>query len=294
MAKMKAFLGSLLLTLAVVPAGRAFDEVSGTLSARVNDVGQAADDLRDTINNKTISNEAIENRTYGFSNIGIPSAAVGIRFKKYNWHESETPEAKPASVQGILSAGDRALSRSKSVPPPEVTKAQERANGMFGMGKLGFESMEANKAGEYEYSAQSSALGRIDLNDFMKVMAMLVSQDLLYATVAHESRHANDHQDGTLSPDEVKAGEVAAFRTEYEYLETITHNGEEIATAWIKLNDLAERRHSAVVARAADYVFSLLALYRTKGDEKKLKEYVDKMGYQEGSAKTSKTSPFSS
>jgi hypothetical protein len=286
-------LGAMALTLAFAMPSFAIEAVG---SAPADDLNHATDDLHDAVNNSNLSNEDVSARTYQFSNVGLPSTAVGLRFHKYNWHEFDAPGNKPASVDAIMQAGEDALSKSIVVPEPEVGDSQERARGMFENGKLNFGDLTPNEAGIYTYTKGSSSLGNIALNDNMKTMSMLVSQDLLYATVAHEARHANDQQAGVLSADEVKQGEVNAFHTEYDYLAAITHNGEEIATSWIGLNSLWEKTKNSVVKQAADYVFSLLALYRTKGVEQRLKEYVDLMGYQEGEGNTPKPagSPTSS
>ena len=187
------------------------------------------------------------------------------------------------------------MNHTIKVPAPEVADSANRASDMFNAGKINFGDLGPSEAGEYKYMKGSSDLGHIELTDAMKAMSLLVAQDLLYATVAHEARHANDQQKGELSNAEVMKGEINAFHTEYEYLAAITHNGEEIATSWLSLNALAERTRNPVVKRAADYVFSLVALYRTHGDEARLKEYVEKMGYQEGQqAPKSSASPISS
>lgn len=273
-------LGALALALAFAAPSFAVESVG---SAPADDLNHATDDLHDAVGNGNLSNEEISARTYQFSNVGLPSSAVGLRFHKYNWHEFDATDSnKPASVSAILDSGERAINRSIVVPEPEVDNSKQRARGMFDDGKLDFGNLTPNEAGVYTYTKASGALGNIQLNDNMKSMSMLVSQELLYATVAHEARHANDQQAGVLSSDEVKQGEVNAFHTEYDYLAAITHNGEEIATSWIALNGLWEKTKNSVVKQAADYVFSLLALYRTLGNEDSLKKYVDLMGYQEG------------
>jgi len=274
-------LGGLVLALSLAQALPSF-AVESVGSAPADDLNHATDDLHDAVGNGSLSNEVISDRAFQFSNVGLPSSAVGLRFHKYNWHEFDAPGTTPASVDAIMHAGEDALSKSIVVPEPEVGDSKERARGMFEDGKLNFGDLTPNEAGVYTYTKGTSALGNIALNDNMKTMSMLVSQDLLYATVAHEARHANDQQAGVLSSDEVKQGEVNAFHTEYDYLAAITHNGEEIATSWIQLNGLWEKTKNSVVKQAADYVFSLLALYRTLGNEDSLKKYVDLMGYQEG------------
>lgn len=252
-------------------------------AGRAEDLSAATDEFRDAVRNNNLTAEDISGRTFAFSNQGLPSTAVGLRFHKYNWHEFAAPDAhKAGSVQSIMEAGSSSLNRTIKVPAPEVGDAANRATDMFNDGRLNFGQLADNEAGEYKYQKGSSELGRIELTDYMKIMARMVAEDLLYATVIHEARHANDQQKGQLSNEEVKAGEIAAFHSEYEYIAAITHNGEEIATSWLKLNALYERTHLAVVKRASDYVFSLIALYRTHGEEDRLKEYVEKMGYQEG------------
>jgi hypothetical protein len=182
---------------------------------------------------------------------------------------------------------------AKSNPPTEVTDAAVRGAEMSRDLKLDFGTLESNQAGVYNYKDTSKELGTIQLNEFFKVMARIVPPKLLYATIIHESTHANDHQAGKLTAAEVKKGEISAFHAEWAYLETISTSGQEIAMSWMRLDSLAKNTHNPIAARAADYVFSLLALYRTKGDDRRILEYVDKMGYQEGAGRV-KTSPFSS
>jgi hypothetical protein len=286
----KAYLGALLIALTATFAAAADD---GALKDGRRDLSAATNELHDAVNNQILSGEELANQTYHFSNEGLPATTAAFSFKLHPWAEYDAPDNKNATIATIMQEGEKALENSKSNPPDEVTEAAVRARAMFTDGKIDFGPLDENQAGVYNYKETSKDLGTIQTNDFFKVMARLMQPKLLYATIIHEARHAQDHQDGKLSPQQVKKGEVSAFHTEWAYLETISTNGQEIATTWIRLDDLAKKTHNPLAARAANYVFSILALYRTKGDEKRILEYVDHMGYQENGGRV-KTSPFSS
>src|SRR5947207_3192270 len=80
---------------------------SAQMSAgRAGDLGVATDEFHDAVRNNNLSLEDISGRTFAFSNQGLPSTAVGIRFHKYNWHEFAAPDAqKPGTIQSIMEAG---------------------------------------------------------------------------------------------------------------------------------------------------------------------------------------------
>lgn len=257
--------------------------VSGDSEAR-QDIGVKANELKDAVATPMYRDEDVAALAHDFFG-KIPGATIKVEGKFRGWDFEPAAEKSETSVARLIETADkRLLYFNKNVPAPELLEAQSYAHAVNGAGKLDFDragSMDKSQMGVYEYFAKKMELGVIKLNNLLKEVAAEAGDAFAYATVAHESGHTRDHQHGKLSPKDVIAGEVRAFKTQYQWISVIDPYGERLAFLRTKLMAEQERSPSAVRGRVLTYMNHLADVAETGGDEKKLRELVIKLGYDE-------------
>ena len=285
---MKGLAGLLVLSLAAGPV--CAGEIKTSVGIRddagqTQEVGVKADELRDAVATPMYGDEDVAALAHDFFG-KIPGTVIKVEKKFRGWDFEPAPEQTETSVASLVETADKRLTYyNKTVPAPELLEAQGYARTMNSARKMDFDrsgEMGASQMGVYEYFSTKMALGVIKLNTFLKAVAAEAGDAFAYATVAHEAGHTRDHQRGKLSPKAVIDGEVAAFKTQYQWLSVIDPYGERLAFLRTKLMAEQEILPSAMRGRVLAYMNHLADVAETGGDEKKLRELVLKLGYGEG------------
>jgi hypothetical protein len=247
-----------------------------------------ADELHDAVANPSVDNFSVHSQAAGF----------------FEGLQRETPLVRPAprvmdreNVDGDVGTVKRFLQDAQSrydhwkftsieVPPPGLEASMGYATDMHGDKRAAFDKtgkMAENQMGEFQYAPGSSDKGRIEINGRMALIATRIGMAFSYATLIHEATHARNHAEGELSPDKVVAGEVAAYKVEYEWLKILDPRAERTIVLLSTLNLYLERHPDDQITRASvSYLHHLLTIWDTGGDEQKLKKMVEDLGYRDG------------
>jgi hypothetical protein len=216
----------------------------------------------------------------------MPSTKIAVQSNLRGWDFPAAPESSsPASSKQLLESADKRLAfYNKEVPKP-LAKAMDYARGMTRDGKVDYDKsgeLSDNEMGEYKYWLDKAELGTIKLNKYLALIAAKVGSTFAFATVAHESGHARDQQDGKLNPKDVIQGEVMAFQTEDLRLTVADPYGEKIG--YLRARLMIERRDhpNQIGAMTLLYLNHLADLQSTNGDEDAIRKMVEKLGYKDG------------
>ena len=250
-----------------------------------------ADDLRDAVADMNVSNIALKTRAEGFFD-SLPKANLVVPVYRRQM-DRERVGGDMGTVEKMADEADRRIEQwkrtHKEPPSPDVVAAVAQARTLKEGDRLSYDEqgqLQQNQMGLFTYLRDRLEGGRVKLNERMKLLGALVGHAFTYATVAHESKHALDREAGRLTPEQQIAGEIAAFKVQYEWLALMDPSGEKMLTLH---GTLRERRDRAVdpdikaaYNEAVVYLEHLSDVRATNGDEGELKKLVEKLGYEDG------------
>ena len=280
----KTVLGALGALLAALPA-LALDGKIETVAVpqQASEIHAEVGDFKDAVASPFQPHEKVSRKAYELFNEGVPGSRIAVKVNLRGWDTERGIDGTPADVDRIVRSGQRRLMEIRAVPAPEFSEANSYATSMNTPEKMDFaKDLDENMMGMYRYSATSSALGTIKLNQALRLIAAKVGDVFAFATVVHEAAHARDHQKGKLSPDKVVDGEVLAFQTQYLWLKMVDPYGERLALIRAVLAEELKTKYSRVAEEALKYATALHVLAGTLGEERKIREYIEQLGYQEG------------
>jgi len=181
----------------------------------------------------------------------------------------------------FVGANERLASYKKDVPSPLIG-AMKLASSMASGGSFNFQELTPDTMGDYKYMLNSAKLGVIELNEDLASLAGVIGDAIAFATGIHEGTHAYYHQAGQLSDKDVIAGEIPAFKAEYDWLKIVDPHGERIC--YLRASFIfAQREHpSRLGAIGLSYLNSLAELQDTKGDPRAIEQMVKARGYKDG------------
>jgi hypothetical protein len=196
-----------------------------------------------------------------------------------------------ATIDQMLAAGRRGFDHYHmtmgSVPPPDelgasVSFSQDlRKQGREDFDKTG--ELSGSEMGVFSYPKKALTGGIVTINNMMAGIAGYVGRAFAFSTLVHEATHARARESGRLSPQLVIDGEMEAYRVEYEWLTVFDPRGEKTATTLWTLQERA-RLHpdDSINLAALRYMEHLVRLRNTRGEEGKLRAYVESLGYEDG------------
>lgn len=269
--------------LAAVLLGAALPALAAPSAPSTKQVETEVTELKDAVSNRAYSDRAIYEQAHALFG-RVPSTSIAVDVHLRGWDKEKKIDSAPATVDRIMAtAKDKLAFYSAEVPPVNLTQAVDYAERMKGAGKVDFDKeqeMKDNQMGVYAYV--KTQLGTIRLNNVLSLIAAKIGDALAFATLAHEAGHARDHQNGRLDSKLVIEGEILAFKTQYLWLKIADPYGERVAFLRAKMMNEQTARPSQLTDTTLAYLSHLAKLQDTGGDEKKLKDFVDEMGYKDG------------
>jgi len=256
----------------------------GIDTAHSDEIHQEVSQLHDAVADHATTDGAVYQMAQDFFG-RVPGTKVVVNVNLRGWDREPTPEAAPADIKRLVGGADKRLAfYDKEIPQP-MAEAMKYARGMQQSGRADFDQkreLSDNEMGVYNYWLNKAELGTIKLNEALSWLATKVGDAIAFATLIHEAAHARDQQAGKLNDQDVIAGEVSAFQTQYQWLKIADPYDERICylrTAFMA----AQREHpSRLGAIGLSYLNHLAELQSTQGDPKAIKEMVEKLGYKDG------------
>ncbi|MDE2140864.1 MAG: hypothetical protein KGL74_00190 [Elusimicrobia bacterium] len=270
--------------------GPAPDEASGDAPAVVDPeaVRHQADDLRDAVASPHTTDYGVHDQAAGFFE-GLVRETPLVRPKAHIM-DREPVDGHVGTVDGMIATAqqryDHYKMTSTDVPDPELDAAVVYAKKLRDEKRADFDKkgdMADNQMGVFRYAKASLEGGIVEINARMALMATRIGEAFSYATLVHEAAHARARSEGRLSPEKVIDGEVEAYRVQYRWLKIIDPSEERLVVLTVTLHKYSQLHpDDRVTAQAVDYLAHLVDLYNTGGDDAKLREYVKKLGYEDG------------
>jgi len=211
----------------------------------------------------------------------VHAAKIKVHVNVRGWDFGPKPLEEEADAKRLMTSARRRLSDLNVSVPRDLTHAMKYAEDMTRSNKVEMDStLKENTMGVYQWL--KSELGDIKLNKWLAGIATQIGDTLAFATLAHEAAHARDHQAGSLDSKEVVEGEVRAFKTQYHWLKIADPYGERVAWLRTKLMHHQRENPNALTHKSLQYLEHLAKLHDTEGDERKIREMVKALGYEDG------------
>jgi hypothetical protein len=264
------------------------DADNGPLLVRPEAVSRQAEDLRDAVASPSVSDYAVHQQAeHFFGNIQSETPVVRARFRRM---DREHVDGRVGTVDGMIETAqqrwDHYRMRTAEVPAAELDGAIVFAKDLRRQKRADFDPsgrMPENQMGVFRYAKDQLQGGMVQLNARLAMITTRLGEAFAYATLVHEAAHAKAREEGRLSPERVIDGEVEAYRVQCRWLKVVDPSEERLFVLHSALTmRLQSRPEDRISAQALSYVVHLIELYDTDGDEAKLREYIKKLGYEEG------------
>jgi hypothetical protein len=212
--------------------------------------------------------------------------------------DREIVDGRMGTMKGFVDTAQQRFDYYKlhtnDVPPAEIEETVAHARKLNDEGRADFDrtgTMADNQMGVFRY-VRTEWQGLVKLNAHLAMIATRIGEAFAYATLVHEAGHSRAREEGRLHPEKVIDGELEAYRIQYRWIKIIDPSAERMivlhSTLRLRLKAHPEDR---VTAAAVGYLEHLLQVYDTNGEEPKLRELIDRLGYEENQGASSPTSP---
>ena len=277
-----------LLLGATLPARAQTASGKDPLLVSPDTVRKQTEDLRDAVASPSSTDYGVHSQAAGFFE-GLQRETPMFR-PPVHVMDRERVDGHVGTVDGMILTAqqryDHYKMTSTEVPDPELDGAISYAKGLREQKRADFDktgAMADNQMGVFRYAKEKLDGGMVELNARMALLATRIGEAFTYATLVHEAAHARARAAGRLTPDKVIDGEVEAYRVQYRWLKLVDPSEERLVVLHVTLSKyLKMHPEDRVTAQAISYLSHLVDLYNTEGDEKKIREYVKKLGYEEG------------
>jgi hypothetical protein len=251
-------------------------------------VRHQAEDLRDAVASPSSTDFAVHNQAANFFE-GLQRETPFVRPAAHRM-DHENVDGRVGTVDGMIETAQKRYDHyrlnSREIPDRDLDDAVAYARRLRQDKRADFDrtgQMPDNQMGVFRYAKTSLEGGIVELNGRMALLATRIGEAFTYATLVHEAAHARARAEGRLSPEQVIDGEVEAYRVQYRWLKIVDPSKERLIVLHVGLSRLLKLHpEDRVTAQAIEYVSHLLQLHDTDGDERKLREYVKKLGYEDG------------
>lgn len=204
--------------------------------------------------------------------------------------DREPVDGRLGTVDGMLKTAEQRWDHYKltthEVPPADVEAALIYARSLRQEKRLDFDrtgEMAENQMGVFNYAKDALEGGVVSLNQRLALIATRIGEAFSYATVIHEGAHARARAAGRLDPKKVIDGELEAYRVQYWWLKAVDPKGERLAVLQGTLTfRLREHPQDRVSRMSLDYLEHLIELYNTDGEDARLKDMIERLGYEDG------------
>ena len=278
-----------LLTLLAAPPLRAQEDRKGPISVDPAAIQKQTDDLRDAVAAPSVGDSDVRDQSAAlFDNIQreTPLMRPAPRFM-----DREPVDGHMGTIDGMIATAGRRYDHYKmtasEVPAADLANAIDYARVLRGDKRADFErggKMAEDQMGEFVFSLQDKLdAGRVEINARMALIATRIGEAFSYATLVHEAAHARARSEGRLSPERVIEGEVEAYRVQYRWLKAIDPSSERMIVLHSTLKLYLELHPDDEVTRASvAYLEHLFELRNTNGEDGKLREMIQRLGYEDG------------
>jgi hypothetical protein len=251
-------------------------------------VRKQADELHDAVASPTTTDSGVHDRAAGFFE-GLQRETPLVRPTPH-FMDRERVDGHVGTVDGMIETAQARYDHYKltttEVPATELDESIKYARGLREDKRADFDKagrMAENQMGVFRYAKDKLEGGLVELNGRMALMATRIGEAFTYATLVHEATHAKARASGRLTPEQVIDGEVEAYRVQYRWLKVVDPSEERLIVLHVTLSiHLKRHPEDRVTAQAVSYVTHLIDLYDTNGEDDKIREYVKKLGYEDG------------
>lgn len=170
----------------------------------------------------------------------------------------------------------------KTRVPDRVQKAIEKGREMIDTRAIGFDAlMSPEQMGKFAYNTETTEGGSVSLNQRLRMICALIGDQFCYATSIHELTHKLDRQDGVLTPQEWKKGEVRAFKVQCQWVHIVDETGDQLVTQHRMLELERDRQtddtKKKLLASAVKYLEHISDVVETDCKDEPLTKLVEKL-----------------
>ena len=254
-------------------------------SSNALDLGHETQKIMRLVANKNASVFAIHQKAEADYEFGMPGAAILIRPHLRPYKIEPTLGESPATIKDLISAArDRIEANEGQDSGPTVEATLAKIDGMESLKRISYADLPSNELGLYNKICGGHKAGKragmINLHLHLRLIAVAVGRPLAACVLFHEAGHASDPNICHESTEDV---ESYAFHREYDCIKAIYPTGEELLTTYQRLNNAAQDPHApAVIKESMDFIRNINQIYRTGGDDQKIRELVNKLYNSDG------------
>jgi hypothetical protein len=219
----------------------------------------------------------------------IPATRIQVQANLRGWDfgVDALGDGREVTAQELSAYGREKLSDLNVGPVPVPDTLRDSVNGLTrldaaGMVKTRYD-MGESLMGALIHDERNPSAARIDTNARLLAIAAVIGKAFGFATMAHEARHLFEFLLGRLSSRAVVAGEIPAFRSQYDWLVLVDPHGERLPYARLYVDNLARRYpHVETYRDARRFLLHLAEVRATNGEERAIRELIERLGYREG------------
>ncbi len=254
-------------------------------SSNALDLGQETQKIMSLVANKNASVFAIHQKAENDYEFGMPGAAILIRPHLHPYKIEPTLGEPPATIEDLISAArDRIENNGNQNSNSTVEATLSKIDEMESHKRISYAQLPSNELGVYNKLCGGQKMGKragtINLHNHLAVISVAVGRPLAACVLFHEAGHASDRNICHESTEDV---ESYAFHREYDCIEAIYPTGEELLTTYQQLNNAAQAAGaSPVIRESMNFIKNIYDIYRTGGDDQKIRELVNKLYNSDG------------
>ena len=262
--------------------------ISGTdesVSSNALDLGHETRKIMRLVANKNASVLAIHQKAETDYEFGMPGAAILIRPHLHPYKIEPSLGESPATIEDLISAAKDRIETNQGVASDSTVEATLAKIGkMESHQRLSYAKLPSNELGVYNKMCGGNKVGKrvgtINLHFHLASIAVAVGRPLAACVLFHEAGHASDPN---ICHESVEDVESFAFHREYDCIKAIYPTGEELLTTYQRLNNAAEDpKAPSIVRESLDFMRNIHQIYRTGGDDQKIRELVNKLYNSDG------------
>ncbi len=262
--------------------------ISGTdesVSSNALDLGHETRKIMRLVANKNASVLAIHQKAETDYEFGMPGAAILIRPHLHPYKIEPSLGESPATIEDLISAAKDRIESNQDVASGSTVEATlAKIEKMESHQRLSYAKLPSNELGVYNKMCGGNKVGKrvgtINLHFHLASIAVAVGRPLAACVLFHEAGHASDPN---ICHESVEDVESFAFHREYDCIKAIYPTGEELLITYQRLNNAAEDpKAPSIVRESLDFMRNIHQIYRTGGDDQKIRELVNKLYNSDG------------
>ncbi len=249
------------------------------------DLGQETQKIMNLVANKNSSVFAIHQKAETDYEFGMPGAAILIRPHLHPYKIEPSLGESPATIEDLIAAAkDRIENNGSQDPNSTVEATLAKIDEMDSHERISYAKLPSNELGVFNKICGGRQTGKkagmINLHYHLAAISVAVGRPLAACVLFHEAGHASDQNICHESTEDV---ESYAFHREYDCIKAIYPSGEELLTTYQQINNALESpRAPAILHESMDFLKNIIQVYRTGGDDQKIRALVNKLYNSDG------------